>query len=98
MVTRRTLLAAGAVAAGALAAPAIGASDDARFVRRVGTSLRLGNRPYRFVGANIWYGAYLGADAPFGDRDRLRRELDSIAALGITNLRVLASSELSPLR
>ncbi|WP_375422023.1 mannanase [uncultured Sphingomonas sp.] len=99
MVTRRQMLATGAVATAALATPAIGAAaGDARFVRRVGTSLRLGDKPYRFVGANIWYGAYLGADAAFGDRERLRRELDAMAALGITNLRVLASSELSPLR
>lgn len=46
----------------------------------------------------MWYGAYLGANAPFGDRDRLCRELDALAGLGITNLRVLASSEASPLR
>ena len=93
MVTRRTLLAGGAAAAAALAAPAIAATPS-RFVRRVGTGLWLGDRRYRFVGANIWYGAYLGA----GDRDRLRRELDALVATGVTNLRVLASSERSPLR
>ncbi len=46
----------------------------------------------------MWYAAYLGADAPFGNRDRLRRELDGLGALGIDNLRILGSSELSPLK
>ena len=55
-------------------------------------------RTHRFVGTNIWYGAYLGATAPHGNRDRLRKELDALSALGVTNLRVLAASELSPLK
>ncbi len=102
MIGRRTMVAGALAAAGGLAVPAI--AGDARrpgsapFVRRVGTALRLGDRPYRFAGANIWYGAYLGAAAAYGDRDRLRRELDALAALGVSNLRVLASSEESPLR
>jgi mannan endo-1,4-beta-mannosidase len=53
---------------------------------------------YRFAGANMWYGAYLGAAGANGDRDRLRRELDALAGLGVDNLRVLGSSELSPLK
>lgn len=60
--------------------------------------LRLGGQPYRFAGANIWYGAYLGADAPYGNRTRLGRELDRLKALGITNLRILASAEEGRLR
>lgn len=57
-----------------------------------------GGQPYCFVGANIWYGAYLGADSDFGDRARLRDELDRLKQNGITNLRVLGASEASPLR
>ena len=45
----------------------------------------------------MWYAAYLGGKGPAGDRARLRRELDRLAALGITNIRLLGSSELSPL-
>ena len=37
----------------------------------------------------MWYAAYLGADAPIGNRDRLKRELDRLAALGINNVRIL---------
>jgi mannan endo-1,4-beta-mannosidase len=105
MLDRRTLLSAAGAIAGSLAAERIASSADRQarlprspFVRRDGTALKLGGRPYRFAGANMWYGAYLGADAAFGNRDRLRRELDALAALGVTNLRVLASSEASPLR
>ncbi len=68
------------------------------FVTTDGIQFKLNNRTYRYAGANIWYGAYLGADAAFGDRARLVRELDDLKALGIVNLRVLASSELSPLK
>ncbi len=57
----------------------------------------IGGKPYRYAGANMWYGAWLGADAAYGDRARLKRELDALAAMGVTNLRVLASSEKSPL-
>lgn len=54
--------------------------------------------PYRYVGANMWYGAYLASPGPTGDRARLGRELDRLAALGVRNLRILASSELGPLK
>lgn len=91
MVTRRALLAASLLAGGC---DAVGAS----FVSAGEGRFWLGRAPYCFVGANLWYGAYLGADAEFGDRDRLRRELDQLAAMGVDNLRVLGSSELSPLR
>jgi len=101
MVDRRTILATGAALATSTVLPAMPGGAErhvAGFVRRLGTELRLGSDRYRFAGANMWYGAYLGADAPFGDRDRLRIELDALAALGVTNLRVLASSEASPLK
>jgi mannan endo-1,4-beta-mannosidase len=101
MLSRRKVLAGGTALAAAAFGPAVSGRampDGTQFVRRVGTQLRLGNRRYRFAGANMWYGAYLGADAPFGDRDRLCAELDALSALGVTNLRVLASSEASPLK
>ena len=101
MFTRRSLiLSASALAAGCAAGPLGGAGHEDRrsFVTRDGTRLRLGGRTYRYAGTNMWYAAYLGADAPFGNRDRLRRELDALAALGIDNVRILGSSELSPLK
>jgi mannan endo-1,4-beta-mannosidase len=67
------------------------------FVAVEGQSFTLDGRPYCFAGANLWYGAYLGAPGEDGDRERLARELDLLKASGITNLRVLGASEKSPL-
>ncbi|WP_288760211.1 mannanase [uncultured Brevundimonas sp.] len=96
-LTRRSVLASSAAltlapSAVAHAAPAAG------FVTRDGIALKLDGKPYRFVGANAWYLAWLGADADYGDQGRLSRELDALAADGVTNLRVGASAELSPLK
>jgi mannan endo-1,4-beta-mannosidase len=99
--TRRAVIAGGAAL---LAASAGGARPrhvrPARsgFVTRDGTAFRLRGRRYCYAGANLWYGAWLGADAAYGDRARLSRELDRLAALGVDNLRVLAAAEDSPLR
>ena len=51
--------------------------------------------PYYFVGANLWYSCYLGSTGVTGDRPRLSRELNTLRANGITNLRILAASERS---
>lgn len=67
-------------------------SEDA-FVRVEGTEFRINDEPYRFVGTNLWYGAYLGQEGEAGNRDRLIRELDFLVENGITNLRILGASE-----
>ncbi|SEN75867.1 mannan endo-1,4-beta-mannosidase [Sphingomonas gellani] len=97
---RRHLLGAAAAMAGGAALPAFAAGGKApdRFVRREGMRLMLGDRPYRFAGTNMWYAAWLGADAVYGDRARLGRELDRLAAMGVTNLRICASGEEGPLK
>lgn len=46
----------------------------------------LAGRPYYFVGANFWQGMNMGVNGHGGDRDQLQQ-------LGVTNLRVMASSE-----
>ena len=58
--------------------PADGFSDDAS---------------YYYIGANFWYGAILGSETEAGDRQRLAAELDSLKALGISNLRVLVGGD-----
>jgi mannan endo-1,4-beta-mannosidase len=63
------------------------------FVEASGQQLTVGGQPYRFVGANYWYGINLGSAGPGGDRPRLLRELDQMQAHGITNLRIMAGSE-----
>lgn len=79
------LASAGARAAAASAADGLVAVEQGRLVRR--------GRPYMVAGANLWYGAWLGAPSAGGRRARLARELDRLRALGINNLRVLAVSE-----
>ena len=68
------------------------------FVQTLRTRFQKAGAPYRIVGTNMWYAAYLGADPRIGNRDRLKRELDRLVALGISNVRILGSSEYSPLR
>ena len=101
LIARRGFIGSGALLAGCTMAPPLSRSTGAGaqgFVRREGVRLLVDDQPYRFVGGNMWYAAYLGADAPYGDRARLERELDALAAMGVTNLRVLASSEEGPLK
>lgn len=63
------------------------------FVTVCGTGFQIDGKPYRFVGANYWYGMNLASQGPGGDRLRLDRELDLLDDLGVTNLRVMAGSE-----
>ncbi|MBO9576344.1 MAG: cellulase family glycosylhydrolase [Sphingobium sp.] len=103
MFTRRSMLTVTAAATAWLATAVRGASPakpaaPSPFVRRAGTGFVLNGKPYRYVGANMWYGAYLGAPGAKGDRARLTRELDRLKAIGVTNLRLLASGEDGPLK
>lgn len=70
----------------------VSAQDD-RFVRVEGGEFVIDGRPYHFLGVNLWYGMNLGAEHETGDRERLVRELDRLASLGVTNLRVMAGTE-----
>lgn len=63
------------------------------FVKVEGGRFTLEGKPHVFVGANFWQGMNLAVDGPSGDRPRLLRELDRLRDLGVTNLRVMASSE-----
>lgn len=52
-----------------------------------------GDSVYRYIGTNFWYGPLLASEGSFGDRSRLTAELDSLQAIGIGNLRVLAGGD-----
>lgn len=58
---------------------------DGQFVRN--------GKPYYFVGTNFWYGAILGSTGRGGDRQRLKRELDTMKRMGIDNLRIMVGSD-----
>jgi mannan endo-1,4-beta-mannosidase len=65
------------------------------YIRVQGTHFTHNEKPYYYVGTNMWYGCYLGSPGATGNRARLVRELDSLKAFGLTNLRILAGSEYS---
>lgn len=67
-------------------------SED-NFVKVESSRLMLNGKPYNYVGTNFWYGAILGSTGQGGDRERLHKELDTLKALGVTNLRVLVGSD-----
>ena len=97
--TRRAMIASVGAAVGLMTLPAAGCPRrPAGLVSVSGMRFNLEGVPYRYMGTNMWYGAYLGADAAYGNRDRLRRELDRLRALGIDNIRVMCGSEASPLK
>ena len=78
--------------------PSAAEPPSSEFVSVQGTRFRLHGKPYRFVGTNLWYGAYLGSPGSTGDRERLLKELDQLQAIGVTNVRVLGLSEASELK
>ena len=97
MPTRRDLL-IGTSALLAASCATVPQGRPGQFVATAGTRFNRGGVRYPVVGANMWAAAYLGADAPIGNRDRLKRELDRLSAIGVNNIRILGSSELSPLK
>lgn len=90
-----TLLLAGVVAASALGGCATKKADanDNEMVRVADGEFMIGDSAYRFVGVNMWYGAILGSEGRGGDRQRLERELDSLEAIGVNNLRILVGGD-----
>ncbi|NUY82195.1 beta-galactosidase [Flavobacterium sp. MAH-1] len=58
--------------------------ENAQFVKN--------GKPYMYIGANYWYGALL-ASKKYGDRERLKRELDVMKSNGITNLRIMVGAD-----
>ncbi|BAV09485.1 mannan endo-1,4-beta-mannosidase [Filimonas lacunae] len=64
------------------------------FVKQQGGKFTLHGKPYYYIGANYWYGGYLGLlkDKKHGI-ERLRKELDFLQQKGVTNLRLLAGAE-----
>ena len=98
LLSRREILLSSSVILAGCAAGPLGVPPAPAFVRRDARGFSIDGRPYRYAGTNMWYAAYLGADAEYGNRARLGRELDRLVSLGIDNVRILGSSELSPLK
>ncbi len=73
-------------------------TSEPSFISVKGTQFIKDGKPYYFVGTNLWYGCYLGSPGVTEDRERLKRELDFLKDLEVTNLRVLAASENTTLK
>ncbi len=67
--------------------------DQQEFVKIKGTQFIIHNKPYYFVGVNMYFAAYLGATDE--GQKRLIKELDLLKATGIDNIRILGASEAS---
>ena len=73
------------VAAGCTAQTQFVQVKDGQFVRD--------GKSYNYIGTNFWYGPILASDGQGGDYARLCRELDTLKALGLENLRVLVGAD-----
>lgn len=78
-----------------LATLSLGASAQTGFVRTEGTHFYKGGgtTPYYYMGTNLWYAPILGSTGQGGNRSRLCAELDSLRAMGVSNLRVLVGAD-----
>lgn len=69
------------------------ADDNDGFVSVKDGRFHIGDSVYNFIGTNFWYGPILASEGRGGDRTRLIAELDSLHALGLDNLRILAGGD-----
>lgn len=65
------------------------AAEKEGFVEVKDGKFVIGDKEYKYVGTNFWYGGILGSTGEGGDRERLERELDAMLAAGIDNVRVM---------
>jgi len=68
-------------------------TEKAEFVTVKDGHFYIGDKEYRYVGTNFWYGAILASEGQGGNRERLEKELDLMQEIGITNIRVLVGGD-----
>ena len=61
------------------------------FISVEGQTFKKNGAVYEYIGANYWYGMYLGANEK--GQKRLQEELDQLTAKGVKNLRIMAAFE-----
>lgn len=76
-----------------LALAAFSCSETPEFVTVKDGHFQRDGKPYTYVGTNFWYGPILASEGRGGDIERLRRELDTLKALGVENLRTLVGGD-----
>ena len=67
--------------------------DDSSFITVRDGKFYQGDKEYRYVGTNFWYGAILASEGRGGNRERLLQELDDMQKVGIDNVRVLVGGD-----
>jgi mannan endo-1,4-beta-mannosidase len=72
-----------------LSLPAFGQQG---FVKVNGIHFTINGKPYKYIGANYWYGGLLATNGDKG-KERLKTELDFLKKNGVTNLRVMVGAE-----
>ena len=72
---------------------ALSCSKTPQFVTVKDGHFQRDGKPYTYVGTNFWYGPILASEGRGGDIERLQRELDTLKALGLTNLRTLVGGD-----
>lgn len=68
-------------------------SVEQSFVKQQNGQLMIGDKPYYYIGTNMWYAAILGSTGKGGNRERLLKELDFLQNIGINNLRILVGAD-----
>jgi mannan endo-1,4-beta-mannosidase len=92
-MTLRDILLAMAVAVASLAGCSTESSVEKGFVSvKDGEFVRDGET-LTYVGTNFWYGPVIASEGRGGNRERLHKELDTLKAIGVTNLRILVGSD-----
>ena len=76
-----------------LALAVLSCSKAPQFVTVKDGHFQRDGKPYTYVGTNFWYGPILASEGRGGDIERLQRELDTLKALGLTNLRTLVGGD-----
>jgi mannan endo-1,4-beta-mannosidase len=67
--------------------------SQSHFVKVKNAKFYIQSKEYKFIGTNYWYGGFLAYDKKNNGKQRLKSELDFLKSQGVTNLRVLFSSE-----
>jgi mannan endo-1,4-beta-mannosidase len=75
-----------------LASIALHSFAQSGFVKVSGTQFTIDGKPYRYIGANYWYGGLLATNGDKG-KSRLKTELDFLKKNGVTNLRIMVGAE-----
>jgi mannan endo-1,4-beta-mannosidase len=93
IMTLRNILLSMAVAAASLTGCSTEFPSEKGFVSvKDGEFVRDGET-LTYVGTNFWYGPIIASEGRGGNRERLHKELDTLKAIGVTNLRILVGSD-----